>query len=248
MRIKRLLGLDWDAIAGIIAATLALILHFLHIISIDVLITISVVLIALLFIRTIRREHIADQMQADLDLLVEGMRSLQSAIKPNDATLVGPSALSEVSRHFGESARGEMVWFHVCLTMFRPQALFDILLRPAITNPNVHTVQFILDPEQQELWRTDVAPKIAACPNPDKVKDPIWVPIRESVSVIFSDAASAGATRALLSFWGEPFMARSSGRDVPRFIFLLESESELVPRLIDLARDYRLRRQDMTPD
>jgi hypothetical protein len=61
------------------------------------------------------------------------------------------------------------------------------------------------------------------------------------VSAIFSDAGTPGATRALLSFWGEPFMARSGGRDVPRYIFLLQPESELIPRLIELARDYRLR-------
>jgi hypothetical protein len=168
--------------------------------------------------------------------------SLQSALRPPDTVLVGPGALSSVSRQFAEDARGEMVWFHVCLTMFRPQALFDILLEPAISNPSVHSIQFILDPEQQQLWHKEVRPKVAACARPEKVNEPIWVPIRESVSVIFSDAASPGATRALLSFWGEPFMARSSGREIPRYIFLLQNGSELVPRLLDLARDYRLRK------
>jgi hypothetical protein len=240
--IRRLLRLDWDAIAGIIAATLALVLHFLHVITIDVLITIAVVLIALLFIRTLRSEHVTNQIRDDLHSVVSGVLSLQSAVKPRDTVLVGPGALSSVSRQFSDDARGEMIWFHVCLAMFRPQALFDVLLKPAVSSPNVRSIQFILDPDQQELWRNDVQPKLAACPTPEKVLEPIWVPIRESVSVIFSDAGSPGATRALLSFWGEPFMARSTGRDIPRYIFLLQPESELVPRLIDLARDYRLRR------
>lgn len=39
-------------------------------------------------------------------------------------------------------------------------------------------------------------------------------------------------------------MATVSGRDIPRYIFLLEHESELIPRLVDLARDYRLRPSD----
>lgn len=242
MDVKRLLRLDWDAVAGIISATLALVLHLLHIISIDVLITIAVVLIALLFIRTLRREHVTDQIKDDLHSVVSGVLSLQSALKPQDTVLIGPGALSSVSKQFSDDARGEMIWFHVCLEMFRPQALFDVLLRPAVSNPHVRSIQFILDPSQQELWRQEVRPKVAACSTPEKVREPVWVPIQESVSVIFSDADSPGATRALLSFWGEPFMARSAGRDVPRYIFLLHAGSELVPRLIDIARDYRLRR------
>jgi hypothetical protein len=241
MNLRRLLRLDWDAVAGVIAATLALVLHLLHIISLDVLIMIAVVLIALLFIRTLRREHVTDRIRDDLHTVLSGVLSLQSSLKPHDTVLVGPGALSSVSRQFSDEARGDMIWFHVCLTMFRPQALFDTLLRPAISSPHVRSIQFILDPEQQELWRREVQPKIAACPTPEKVREPVWVPVRESVSVIFSDTNSPGATRALLSFWGEPFMARSSGRDVPRYIFLLERQSELIPRLIDLARDYKLR-------
>ena len=241
MDVKRLLRMDWDALAGIIAATIALVLHLLHVVSIDVLITIAVVLIALLFIRTLRREHITDQIKDDLRSVASGVLSLQSAVRPHDTVLVGPGALSSVSKQFSEDARGEMIWFHVCLTMFQPQALFDMLLKPAVGSPHVRSIQFILDPVQQELWHKEVQPKLAACSTPEKVLEPIWVPIRESVSVIFSDAGAPGATRALLSFWGEPFMARSSGRDVPRYVFLLQPGSELVPRLVDLARDYRLR-------
>jgi hypothetical protein len=238
---KRLLRLDWDAVAGVIAATLALILHLLGIVSVDILITIAVVLIALLFIRTLRSERVAEQIREDLRAVVSGVQSLQSSVKPHDTRLVGPAALTVVSRQFSSEARGEMIWFNVCLTMFRPQALFDILLKPALANPHVRSIQFIVDPEQRELWRDEVMPKITAGPGPEKVLAPIWVPIREPVSVIFSDASAPGATRALLSFWGEPFMARSSGRDVPRYIFLVQPESELIPRLIDLARDHKLR-------
>jgi hypothetical protein len=238
---RGLLKIEWEAIAGIIAATLALVLHFLHLVSIEILVTISVVLLALLFIRNLRREHVTDQIQADLHAVGTGVAALQSALRPHDTVLVGPASLSPESQHFSENARGDMVWFHVCLAMFRPQRLFDILLRPAIANPNVHAVQFILDPEQRELWDREVRPKVSACPGAHKVGEPIWIPIKESVSVIFSDASTQGATTALLSFWGEPFMARSSGRDVPRYIFLLQQHSELVPRLVDLVRDYRLR-------
>jgi len=49
MKLKKILSVDWDAIAGIIAAVSAIVMHFLHVIDEEVLITITVVLIALLF-------------------------------------------------------------------------------------------------------------------------------------------------------------------------------------------------------
>jgi hypothetical protein len=238
---RRLLRLDWDAIAGIIAASLALILHLLHVISVDVLITIAVVLIALLFIRNLRREHIVDQITSDLHAALAGILSIQAALKPPDAILIGPASIATESKRFAETARGDMLWFHVCLTMFRPQSLFDVLLRPAIVNPNVESIQFILDPTQKPLWDSVLLPKLSSCPTPEKVKAPIWVSITESISIVVSDASAPGGSTALLSFWGEPFMARSTGKDVPRYIFHLERRSELVPRMLDVIRDHRLR-------
>ena len=47
---------DWDAIAGIFAACAALVLHLLHVIETDVLLTIALVAIALLLFRDLRRE------------------------------------------------------------------------------------------------------------------------------------------------------------------------------------------------
>lgn len=237
---KRWLRFDWDAIAGIIAAIIALVLHILHVVSFEALLTIAVVLIALLFIRNLRHEHAVDQMQEDLHLVASGVRSLQAVLKPHDTVLIGPGALSTEGARFSEDASGEMIWFNVCLMMFRPQSLFDVLLMPAMLSTRVSSIQFIIDPKQRELWQAEVQPKIDVCPACDKVKEPIWVPIAESVSVIFSNASTPGKTTALLSFWGEPFMASASGRSVPRYIFHLQSESELVPRLADLVRDYRL--------
>jgi hypothetical protein len=161
---RRLLRVDWDAIAGIIAAVAALILHLLHVISVDVLVTIAVVLMALLFIRNLRREHIIDQIRDDLHATASGVHALRSAIRPQDTVLVGPASIAAESTRFSESARGEMVWFHVCLTMFRPQALFDVLLKPALDNPAVESILFILDPSQQGLWAAHTAPKILVHP------------------------------------------------------------------------------------
>jgi hypothetical protein len=153
--------------------------------------------------------------------------------------LVGPRQLRAVTEGFSTRARGEMVWFHVCLLMFKPQSLFNTLLRPAIENPSVTSVEFILDTTQQALWHQEVRPKIDACLGKAKVREPHWTTIRENISLILSDTGPGGSTECLMSFWGEPFMAYHTGGEVPRYIFHIQSHSELVPRLLELARNYR---------
>jgi hypothetical protein len=124
--------------------------------------------------------------------------------------------------------------------MFKPQPLFDTLLRPAIENPNVRTIQFILDEGQKQLWEEAVAPKIAACRGKEKMREPVWVSIDDNVSAIIANVAPAGTTECLLSFWGEPFMAKTPGKEIPRYIFHIQGHSELVNRLLELERRYRL--------
>jgi hypothetical protein len=126
--------------------------------------------------------------------------------------------------------------------MFKPQALFDTLLRPAIENPNVTRIRFILDPGEQERWNEDVVLKARNCPGFEKLLEPHWVPLDESVSFVLADIGDDARTEAQLSFWGEPFMARSPGRDVPRYMFHVQSHSDLIPRLVELERSYRMQR------
>lgn len=237
---KRLLRLDWDAIAGILASIVVLVMHFLHVVNVDALLVLAVVLIALLFLRDLRRERREERLEEHVALIGTSLKALQSTQQPPDAILIGPGRLRTETEGFAVRSRGDMVWFHVCLLMFKPQPLFDALLRPAIENPMVRSIQFVLDTEQRELWETAVLPKLRQCRGYDKVKDPFWTTIKENVSCILSDVESPGKTECLVSFWGEPFMARTVGRDVPRYIFHVQSHSELVGRLVDLARSYRV--------
>jgi hypothetical protein len=239
MKLKKILSVDWDAIAGIIAAIIAIVMHFLHVINEEVLITITVVLIALLFIRDLRRERITDEMHSGIEENRSALRSIQANIVPPDAILIGPRQLRAVTERFTVQASGEMIWFHICLSMFKPQSLFDTLLRPAIENPKITSIQFILDVNQKTIWQSDVLPKINACSSVNKVKSPRWVTIKEPISMIISDVGSKGETECLLSFWGEPFMATSSERSVPRYIFHIQGHSELMARLVEVERNYR---------
>lgn len=242
MKLKQILALDWDAIAGVIAAITAIVLHMLHIIDASVMVTIAVVMIALLFIRDLRRERAMEHAYATIEESGRTLRRIQAKLQPMDAQLVGPAQLRAASERFAAHAHGEMTWFHVCLSMFRPQPLFDVLLRPAIENPQVTAIQFILDASQQGLWETEVLAKVSACSGRDKLLPPIWTTIDESVSVIIADGGPGGRAEGLLSFWGEPFMAHSADRKVPRYIFHVQPHSELMPRLTELVRNYRFAR------
>ncbi|HEX5012366.1 MAG TPA: hypothetical protein VFY71_18400 [Planctomycetota bacterium] len=201
MKLKRVLQLDWDAIAGIIAAVVALIMHLLHVIDVDVLLSIALVLMALLFIRDLRRERDAERVGARVRGIQEGISAIRASLHLPDVVLVGPLALRKVSRRFSERALGQMTWFHVCLSMFRTQALFDTLLKPAVDNPGVSEICFTLDPSQKELWRTDVLPKLQACRGASKVRaDEPMVIVRpdQSLQPMGRGAASfpPGALRA----------------------------------------------------
>ena len=231
---------DWDAMAGITAAAAALILHLLHVIQPDVLLTLTLVLVALLLLRQLRHEEREERVEDMAGRTEQMIVKLHDVLKAPDVVLVGPRHLRTASEAFARQARGDMMWFNVCLMMFRPQELFDCLLRPAVENPQVTRIEFVLDEGERANWRDHVAPKLAACRGREKVVEPRWCTLHESVSFVLADREADGQAEAQLSFWGEPFMARTTGRDVPRYIFHVQAHSELVPRLVELARTYRL--------
>jgi hypothetical protein len=237
---KRFLAYDWDAIAGIIAAVAAIVLHLLHVVDEGVLLVIAVVLIAVLFLRDIRRENTLDNVHALLQANRDDLTTLGSALKAPDVILIGPGRLRAATEDFSRRAQGEMIWFHVCLSMFKPQSLFDTMLRPAVENPRVREIQFVLDQSQRAIWEAAVVPKLAELRDKEKVREPRWTAIHENVSAILAEVTPGGGRECLLSFWGEPFMARTSGRNVPRYVFHVQEHSELVSQILELERKYRL--------
>lgn len=69
------------------------------------------------------------------------------------------------------------------------------------------------------------------------MREPRWLRLPRTTSFILADSQVSGGTEALLSFWGEPFMAQATGRDEPRFIFHVQRDSELLPHLVELQRN-----------
>jgi len=238
LSLKKLFTIELDLVVGIIAAAAALLMHRLHMVDDDVMISLTVILIAILFIRDLRRDQTHEKIHAIIKTNRDALQHIQTSLVPPDIVLIGPAQLRESSKQFSARARGNMTWFHVCLSMFRPQPLFDTLLRPAIENPRVASIQFVLDESEKALWDAEVMPKVKACNGSDKIKVH-WTTIHESISLIISDGGTGGRPECLLSFWGEPFMAQSAERNVPRYVLHVQAHSELMAHLVELERNHR---------
>jgi len=236
MKIKKLLSYEWDAIAGLLAAVAAIVLHMLHIVDEHVILLIVLALMGLLFINFMRHIRNNELTAEQVDRTEHAVYSIQAALKLPDIILVGPRQLRSVSEQFASHMKGDTIWYNVCLSMYKPQPLFDALLRPAVENPMVNSIQFILDASQKDLWLEEVQPKIIACSGHPKVREPCWCTLSKNISFILADSQHSGGAEALLSFWGEPFMAQSTEQDVPRFIFHVQKNSELLPHLVELER------------
>lgn len=237
MNIRKLLSFEWDAIAGIVAAVVAIVLHLLHVVDSQVILPIVLALMALLFINFMRHARSNELTAEQVDHTTRMLRRIHTQLKPSEVILVGPRHLRSANEQFVRHMSGDTVWFNLCLSMYRPPHLFDALLRPAIDNPQVSSIQFVLDESQQTLWREAIQPKIAACAGHAKVREPRWCRLSRTTSFILADSQLSGGAEALLSFWGEPFMAQTTERDVPRFIFHVQKNSELLPHLVELERN-----------
>lgn len=232
---KKFISYEWDAIAGILTAVAAIVLHHLHLLDDRVVMPVFLGLMALLFInfmRHSRNNELTAEKVAHTERMLEGM---QEALRPAEVALIGPRRLRSENERFARTMRGDTLWYNVCLSMYAPEPLFDALLRPAIENPQVDSIQFVLDTAQRPLWEQTIQARIMACPGHDKVRPPRWRSLPANVSFIMADGEAGGA-EALLSFWGEPFMSEATGRSIPRFVFHVRPGAELLPHLVELAR------------
>jgi hypothetical protein len=154
--------------------------------------------------------------------------------------LIGPQRLRQEFERFAHDAHGELTWYNACCLMFKRQEVFDATFQLVIDNPHVTSIQLICDEREKALWETEVLSKVQRCAGANKVRVPLWRKVPETISFIMADVGAKGRAEVLLSFWGEPFMARTIERSVPRYIFRVQGHSELVGRLAELERQHRM--------
>ena len=86
-------AIDWEAVAGIIAAVVALVLHLVHVAGEAVLLSVILVVLALVLLRDLRRESREENLAAFVTDTETMLREARLALPMPDAVLVGPAAL-----------------------------------------------------------------------------------------------------------------------------------------------------------
>ena len=232
---------EWEAIAGLIAAVTAIVLHFLNITDVNVLRVLTLVLVALLFIRDIRREPHWSLLEGGTRRSIRLLEEVKAAMHPAELDLIGPTRLRQATADFAKRAHGEVVWFNACPHMFAHNESCQAILGPFFTNPGVTSVRFVLDIAQQEQWHALVDSAIAACATCHPVPPPIWTRLDSGVSFLIAETDLVdGSAEALVSFWGEPFMASHQNHRMPGYIIHVRSHSELISRLREVERACRM--------
>jgi hypothetical protein len=229
------LRIDWDVVAGIMAALVAMLLSFMGLVSETVGRGIILLLCALLLIRDLRREAREHRQFDKLDVIKRHVANL-TAGKQADVHLVGPKRMRQEFADFATTVYGDVRWFNACCRMFRRQEVFNATLRPFLDNPNVTTVTLLCRPEERQFWLTDLAPKLRKCDHGDKVQTPLWGAIDTNVSFVLGDVDGDGRDEAVISIIEEPFASLNQGPAVPRFVIRVFSHCDLIAPLEDMSR------------
>ena len=235
MSLRYLLRIDWDVVAGIIAALVAMLLSFMGLVSESVGRGIILLLCALLLIRDLRGEAREHRMFDKLDVIKRHAAALTAATRA-DIQLVGAKRMRQEFTEFATTVYGDVRWFNACCRMFRRQEVFDATLRPFLENPNVTAIHLLCRPEERQGWLHDLLPKVNKCAHGHKVQPPLWGPIRTNVSFVLGDVDGDGRDEAMVSIIEEPFAASNQGPAVPRFLVRVFSNCDLIAPLEDMSR------------
>jgi hypothetical protein len=116
----------------------------------------------------------------------------------------------------------------------------DAVLQPFLVNPSITSIRFVLDLGQRERWQAAVRSALEPHLEAGKVEPPAWGRLDSGVSFMIGDTSAAeGRAEALVSFWGDPFMALHHERRVPGYIIHVREHSELIGRLREVERAFR---------
>ena len=115
MNKNRLLSYEWDAIAGILAAVAAIVLHFLNFIDDQVILPVVLTLMALLLINFMRHTRNNELTAEQVEHLHKMVVKINASLEVPDIVLIGPRQISSTNEHFARNMRGEATLFNVCL-------------------------------------------------------------------------------------------------------------------------------------
>ena len=97
MKIRQAMSWEWDAIAGIAAAFVAIVLHLLYIVDETVVLPILLALVGLLFINFMRHSRKNELTAEQVERMAHTVDSLHAALERPGLALIGPRQLQTAS-------------------------------------------------------------------------------------------------------------------------------------------------------
>jgi len=238
MNIKRLLKTDWEIIAGILAAVGVIILKLLHLVDAEVMLTLAVVLLAVLFMREVRREAVFDRFTENLNQIEASITELTVHYADQGSTLITPSTMNDSMRAFTQRAKGVCVFKHVSPFMFSKDSNFNAFLKPMLEHDTVSEVIFIINEDEKDDYNRYVKAKIDTCDGAAKVAEVIIAENPDGNGIIAFNCGLAEGFEALITFMSEPFMVKFNERWVPKFALHVLPDSEVAKQVSDNVRKY----------
>lgn len=230
--------IEFDILAIIIASLLGIILHALHLLPEEFIVSLILLLLAL------HALHSATESSKHSEVHT---RLLEAADKLEDPEirLIPSQEIFRKGEDLALRNRGEMWWFNTPLG-FKNQKIFDQILKPAMENPRTKKISFILDQRFKETWEKDVKPKINKTKGHEKVEEPRWRSIREKTAFRMIDTQTdKDEKEAHLTILERPFIMHIQNTEKeafhPRYMFHVKSHSKLIQDLKDLYLEYKLK-------
>ena len=107
MKLKKFLSYEWDAIAGIVTAVTASVLHLLHMLDEEVMLSVVLALIALLFINFMRHTRNNEITAEQVDRTEAEVRKIHAGLELPEVVLVGPRHLRTNHEQFLKHMKGD---------------------------------------------------------------------------------------------------------------------------------------------
>ena len=234
-RTKRMPRIGWSAVAGVLAAVTAIVLHLLHVIETEVLSVITLVLLTAMFLQSLRsapgRRRIAARVGSRRTPAGPARPEREAAGHRGHRT-AGPAAgeCRLLAGRQGKHGVVQPVPVDVRASTARRRAA-----APGYQEPVVTAVIFVRTRDSVRSGNALSGPRCRPATRRARSPTPFGQDCQRTPGSFLADTLASGATECLLSFWGEPFMVRSMGHGVPRYVFLLTGHSELNQRLVALA-------------
>jgi hypothetical protein len=234
--LRRLITVEWDTLAGVVAALLAMLLSFFGLVSEVTMQAILLLLAGMILLRELRNDSRAATHAEHLDCLRQDVRDIREKVGTTDLIVITSAALRHEFQDFARHLTGRVTWYNACCRMFHRQEVFEGTLGRLITNPGITAIEMLCDECERHAWETDVVLQVQRHGGAGKVREPVWAHMPPTISFLVGEHVEYGRPQALMAIMEEPFASQGSGLSVPRYLFRIQNHSDILTDMAELAR------------